>query len=347
MFNGEKFKRGSLSYDNINLINYDLKNKNNLGKNFQVEKLNFVLSLEQKGKESGILGLSVEEIYPGNNLKNYNFINQLKKKDIISSYIFTIKFYDNQEEGQLIIGDYPHNYDKKNYDENCFNYFYARERANIVRWDILFDSIYSSNEIVNKDSHTALLIESGIIQSFYDYKEIIDKQFFNDKIGKGCFMGEYKIIDSFYYYYCNKDVDLSNFPNLIFEIKSFDINMTLTYKELFKLINDKYIFLVLIPNSSSYHYWILGEPFLRKNQLIFNTDNKVIGLYKGKCNNIKDSFSFFPNKMFWIIMTILAFCVIIYLVRYIYIFYSKKTKRKLAKELIEDCTNGDYNKLGV
>ena len=46
-------------------------------------------------------------------------------------------------------------------------------------------------------------------------------------------------------------------------------------------------------------------------------------------------------------MTILAFCVIIYLVRYIYIFYSKKTKRKLAKELIEDCTNGDYNKLGV
>ena len=123
--------------------------------------------------------------------------------------------------------------------------------------------------------------------------------------------------------------------------------MTLTYKELFKLVNDKYIFLVLIPNSSSYHYWILGEPFLRKNQLIFNTDNKVIGLYKGKCNNIKDSFSFFPNRMFWIIMTILAFCVIIYLVRYIYIFYSKKTKRKLAKELIEDCTNGDYNKLGV
>ena len=27
-FNGEKFKRGRLSYDNINLINYDLKNKN-------------------------------------------------------------------------------------------------------------------------------------------------------------------------------------------------------------------------------------------------------------------------------------------------------------------------------
>ena len=346
-YNGEKFKRGRLSYDNINLINYDLKNKNNLGKNFEVEKLNFVLTTEQKGKESGILGLSVEEIYPGNNLKNYNFINQLKKKDIISSYIFTIKFFEDKEEGQLIIGDYPHNYDKKNYDENNYKYFYARERSNIVRWDIVFDNIYSSNEIINKDPHTALFIESGIIQSFYEYKNIIDKQFFNDKIGKSCFMGKYTILETFYYYYCKKDVDLSNFPNLNFEIKSFDYNMTLTYKELFKLVNDKYIFLVLIPDSVSYSYWILGEPFFRKNQLIFNTDNKVIGFYKGKGNKKSGSFSLIHNRTFWIFMVILAFGVIIYLVRYIYLFYHKKVKRQLAKELIEDCSNDGYNKLGV
>ena len=160
-------------------------------------------------------------------------------------------------------------------------------------------------------------------------------------------MGQYRIIESFYYYYCNKDVDLSNFPNLNFEIKSFDYNMTLTYKELFKLVNDKYIFLVLIPDSTSYSYWILGEPFFRKNQLIFNTDNKVIGFYHGKGNKKSGFFSFFYNRTFWIIMVILAFGVIIFLIRYIYIVYNKKAKRQLANELIEDIPNVGYNKLGV
>ena len=221
------------------------------------------------------------------------------------------------------------------------------QRNGIIRWDITFDNIYSNNEIITKDVKSVFSIESGVIISFLDYKEFIDKQFFNEKINSNqCFTQKLGVIDYYYYYYCNKDVDLSKFPNLNFEIKSLGFNLTLTNKDLFKLINDKYIFLILI-SGTSISYWVIGEPFFRKNQLIFNTDNKVIGFYNGKGNKKSDSFSFIHNRTFWIFMVILAFGVIIYLVRYIYLFYHKKVKRQLAKELIEDCSNDGYNKLGV
>ena len=52
--------------------------------------------------------------------KKYNFLYQLKENNIISSYTFTIKFY-KENYGEIIIGDYPHNYND-NFFSGDFKY---------------------------------------------------------------------------------------------------------------------------------------------------------------------------------------------------------------------------------
>ena len=49
-----------------------------------------------------------------NNPAIFNFVEQLKKRDIISSEVFYFRFDDN-EGGELILGEYPHEFDD-NYD---------------------------------------------------------------------------------------------------------------------------------------------------------------------------------------------------------------------------------------
>ena len=60
-------------------------------------------------------GYNVEE--------NTNLINQLKSKDIITSYAFRINFDKNSDlNGSLIIGGYPHELDPKHFQEKYFIY---------------------------------------------------------------------------------------------------------------------------------------------------------------------------------------------------------------------------------
>jgi len=58
-----------------------------------------------------IKGYSIEE--------KANLILQLKKKDLINSTLFSIKYNEeiSQESGEIIIGDYPHIYDPLHFSE--------------------------------------------------------------------------------------------------------------------------------------------------------------------------------------------------------------------------------------
>ena len=59
-------------------------------------------------------------IFHKNENNKYNFIYELKQLDLINDYSWTIKYINKNEndiEGFLIIGDYPHIYDNKNYNE--------------------------------------------------------------------------------------------------------------------------------------------------------------------------------------------------------------------------------------
>ena len=76
------------------------------------------------------------------------------------------------------------------------------------------------------------------------------------------------------------------------------------YLDLFKLIDNKYYFMITFSNSDS-QKWKLGEPFFIKYQLIFDQENKIFGLYK---KNKKD---FSLILLFIIIILLIIFIILL------------------------------------
>ena len=63
-----------------------------------------------------VLGL---KIIKKDQRKEDNFINELKSKKIINNYIWTLKYNkENDKIAEYIICDYPHIYDKYNYNKD-------------------------------------------------------------------------------------------------------------------------------------------------------------------------------------------------------------------------------------
>ena len=76
--------------------------------------------------------------------------------------------------------------------------------------------------------------------------------------------------------------------------------------------------------------WILGTPFLKKYQLIFDQDKKVIGFY---CKETEQS------QLFYLILIFLLFIFIIYLIIFNLKIFLFKKKKISATELEEDFLN--------
>ena len=75
----------------------------------------FLLGLATEGEnEGGLIGLNLDQKIQ---YYKYNFFNELKSIGLINDYYFTINYKDNNS-GNLIIGDLPHNYDKNYKEEN-------------------------------------------------------------------------------------------------------------------------------------------------------------------------------------------------------------------------------------
>ena len=260
--------------------------------NKEIKNFNFILATEldqtnSKTTQSGIIGLN-QEYYRDNQkeiINKKNIINQLKEKKIISSYLFSIK-YKEEDKGELIIGEYPHNYDKKNYNKNLLseiriNYF----KNEYSRWQIIFDNVKYGNEEIKRGNKVIFSIEYGMLYSTRNYKAMVDKEFFFQYTKKfKCKIQdvniEKKSDQNDYIYYCDKDVDISKLKNLTFYNKNLNMTFEFDYNDLFELHDDKYYFLVLMRKNSD--IWFLGKPFFKKYQLIFNQDNKVIGFYDYK-----------------------------------------------------------------
>ena len=75
-------------------------------------------------------------------IKKENIIHQFKEKKIIDSMVWTLK-YKNENEGEFIIGGYPHEYDK-NYEEKNLKNVKAEMRVGAVFWDYIFGKVYSN-----------------------------------------------------------------------------------------------------------------------------------------------------------------------------------------------------------
>lgn len=219
------------------------------------------------------------------------FIQRLKQLKIIRNLYWNIKYTNYLEEkGEIIIGDLPHIYDKKNYDEDDLRVANITS-GNHHQRSLIFDDIYieSKNNKIKYNYKRNNEIGEFYIEEFFilgtnEYFKLIGNIFFSKYINeKICQKQTHKKLgqdNEYYHYMCYiKDKKklkefLNNFPSLIFYQREMDINFTLDSNDLFTIFPDNNRVLFNIESYNDSNSWILGKPFLKKYQLIMKVMRK-------------------------------------------------------------------------
>ena len=296
----------------------------------ELKGITLMLGTELAYNECGALGLRLINSHESSN--DLSFIYQIKKYANLDSYTFTLK-YKNDEEGDLIIGAYPHVYDNK-FNEKNFFYSKAGSNKNGVNWVLNFDIIKYNNKSVNVGSKKSLInIEYGLIQAPFKYKNYFKNNFYGDRCSE-----KFNDKRNVTIVHCSSNFDITSFKDLIFELKDIETQFVFTYKDLFIKENNEYIFGIVFDEDvdAKDPTWIFGKPFMKKYELVYDLDRKIIGLYKE--GNESPSEKSKVNVVFIILLVILILAVAG--LSYFIFFYLKKTRKSRAFELNDD--NFDY-----
>ena len=319
-FTDQDFIKGKLSSETI-IFN----NENSFQK---IENFNFIsiTNINEKNiiNEAGTIGLNI--INSHFNLIHSDFILQLKNKQLINSFPFTFKYTDlKKEKGEFILGSLPEEYDKK-YNVNKYKFSYSKFYIDKPIWGLDLENVYFNNEKINKLVDLCFFqIEIGLIISPNYEKEFFEKNFFNKN---NCYEKNFisEDFNHFNYFICDSNVNIKKFNDIIFYNKNLDMNFTLNYNDLFYKFENKYYFLIVFYQNKRNYNWIFGSPFLKKYQMIFDKDKKIISIYEKDDNH---------NISFAYIIIFILIVIIIFLVFYI-VFYLFKNKRKLRANEIDE-----------
>ena len=280
----------------------------------EIKNITMIIRDYEKGQKlCGRIGIGSPQRLTGGELKlRYmpSFINTLKKENTINEYSFTFKIY-YKDEGRFVIGAKPHEYESNNklYNEERFTTIKSFEPNNVdFPWSIRFDSIFFNdsvgiNHIIQNRVKAYLSPNLGFIIGEEGYKKAIINNYFEPLIQKKiCYVektqmtnfsrtnylfgtnGIYDVI------YCNSSITIfgRNIPRLNFEYKEQNLKFSLTFNDLFQVIDEIYLFMVIFPENYyrvEHSFWYLGLPFYKAYQLVFNYDSKTIGLYVSKNKN--------------------------------------------------------------
>ena len=318
--------------------------------NTKINNLNFNLATELDGNnfycsycevmtQPGILGLLVAQVKNfEENITDLNFIDQLKEKNLISSYDFFFNF-ENPKSGNIIIGSKPDEIEKEKYNELNYVIMKTSSSNGDIDWSIKFDQVYYGEKKMKQIKPMILRIEFGMITGYYEWEYMLINEFFSKYItSKICFKENINDLGSYlHYFYCNKNVDLSEFKPFHFIINEFNYSFTLTKDDLFLDVGDKYLFLM---SFGGFGDLILGYPFLKKYQVIFNQNTKTVGFYLNN-NDEKSSFTFILRKyiIIIIILSLILGCLIFIAFRF---YWKSKKNKKNATELLDEQFNDSY-----
>ncbi len=345
--------------------NFYFEDENN---NTLSSKLSF-MQLENSEQNYSFVGLQVPD-YIEDEL--YTFPRALKEYEIINKYVFFIYYNKNQNNndimnynGDIYFGDYPHNIKdfSDEFNENDFIEIRGSYRQRLIYWDILFDNIYfSENELNSKINYKQAEIMGNLKLSVGtdEYKDFITKNFFDKYINES--ICELKIIlnnSDYEYFVCknDKNLDLSKFPVLSFELKEINFNFSFNYKDLFFVHNNSIYFGIIFDRFFKLKFqksWKLGSVLFKKYLLTFNQDSKMIGIYKkiinnniivddNDNNNDKDN-KHIGNKSFNIFIIIGIAILFLILIILIFIFVYKYNNICDKKH---DSKNNNYHKTNV
>ena len=352
-FHTDDLKSGYESKDILKLDENILKNFNFI----LVDKLN-------KDKEFyyPIIGLNIVK---ENNIRpvlyKTNILEQLKNSELISNKIFSIIYFNKEEnskaeKGEIIFGKLPHNLDMNGkynnfiFSENNLNWINADIGDYNLKWKLRFDKIkYSTEEF--SDLTTELIIEQNLFTGPWKFKEIIHKKFFEELISKKICKEEkfynYRDKFSYFFYSCESslksDLSKEKYKNDILQFTSNTLNEIFSFNlaELFIEKGTKLYFSIIFDEYKMYG-WKLGNIFFEKYPLVFSLDQKAIGYYNQNISNIKGESN---NKMTFILIgLVLLLLLIIFIGIRKYNVLRKLIPRKLmANELLDQYTYNSHD----
>ena len=341
----------------ISLFNY----KNNLSREIVLNDIKVVLGINDKYKENIYnLNIGLRVLIENSNkiMQDYNFIYQLKQRNITQDYYWFIYFEKGKKEngiflnnvnelfyanGKLIIGDLPHNCQPGKFHKSQMLTTYSYYRNFIYTWALEFNNIYfydKNNKIYKDTYHNVHLdINNYIAQAPNTYYFKIKNEYFNQYLNKGIcniYTG-----NGFEAIYCDKSEhftinNLKQFPVLYFQNNELQYIFEFTYEDLFVEDKNKYWFLITFPIFYEVEEWFFGIIFLRKYNLIFNQDSKTISFYNPNLPLVDEDNS--PNKnnkndnnkiiiMIIILLGIIFISLGIYLGKIIY--FNKEEKKRI------------------
>ena len=284
--------------------------------------------------------------------KTYNLINLLKSKDIIDNYIWTIKF-ENLTQGKLIIGDFPHNYDKNNYENKNLTLINTYSKGAKIFWGIQFSAIKFGQKTINDLNIGKIEPKFLDIIGPYEYIIAIEEIFFEKYKNKDICKRIFDKLDGedIFRYVCDKDMfekkDIDLFPNLTLISAELNFSFVLTGKELFMEKNNKINFLIVSKFGKTDVDWKLGRIFLYKYQFVMDNDNNLIGIYKDNNKNVFEEKEK-NSTMLIVILSILALNMIVILSVTIFCIWKKlckNSKRQLSELEEEDYIYFTHKKL--
>ena len=276
-----------------------------------------------------------------------NFVYQLKSKNLTNSYAFMIKYSNNEEKGEIIIGGLPHEYDPRHYSEKHFVY----DTVSIgmyppFSWHTVFDMIKYGNVEINSMKAVRFSLDYGFIVGSISYRDSLYNKFFG--------YSEYKnycnedIINGYSVFSCQESV-IKNFKNMTFYIstKYYDNNkynkLEFTYEDLFvkSSSENKYYFLMIFQSTDD---WVFGKPCFKKYPFIFDQDRKIYGFYNetGEYEVPEEKKLNSGSFNYYLVIIIILIIVVVVLAVLLYKYgWNILPRKKKANELIDD--NYEYN----
>ena len=220
-------------------------------------------------------------------------------------------------------------------------------------WSIKFDEIYFNKNkekiLLNNDLRAIFSFSKQIIIGTSQYKNFIIDNFFKEYFDKKICEHEISYKISYSMIKCQKidfEKNIKKFPELYFNNKELQTVFNLTYKDLFITFDKEIYFLIVFRSwlEKNEDVWELGVPFLKKYQMIFNSDTKKIGYYINLNKNINDTNSIInkDNKLnsnfslrtfLEVIFVILFILILILLIKKLYL---NKIKQKRPFELQDE-----------
>lgn len=279
---------------------------------------------------SGLIGLQIPKSYSSSS----TFLKSLNSIGAIDSNIWSLSFnLKTDYQAYLILGQdlFKNNYRIKD-SKNANAYISGIDSF----WKLVFSDIRTGNTKLNQERIAEYSPQLGIIVGTDEYKKYIQNNFFSNLLKENiCIQKTISVNSKLYSYYeCNKIVNINHFEPLIFTHQEFSYNFILDKNDLFVDFDNKKYFLCVFleKDTNTKNHWILGIPFIKKYNFVFDENKKTISFYDSELEE--------DNKIGWFVWLLIIILILITFLLGAYLIYKIICRpKKISAYELEDSFN--------